>query len=203
MKAIVIDKLVLFTRNNNPSYSKTDLEKIRYGLEAIYLTVVKAIIFITVCLFLGLLEEFIILTIIFSGIRFFAFGLHAPNSFVCLMLSGFVFIFSSYLSNFIVIDTKIKILLSIICVFLILLYAPADTYKRPLIHKKRRKIYKMLSFFVSFIYCFISCCIKNVFLANCFLFSVIIETLLIIPISYKILNLPYSNYKKYNGEGRD
>ena len=203
MKTIVVNKLVMFIENNSPSYSKTDLEKIKYGLEATYLTIVKAIIFMIVCFFLGLLKEFVFLTIIFSGIRLFAFGLHAPNSFVCLILSGFVFIFASYLSTFMIIETPIKIIFFVICIILLLLYAPADTHKRPLIHKKKRRIYKILSFFVSIVYCFISLVTKNNFLSNCLLFSVIIEILLIMPISYKLLNLPYNNYKKYKRGNRE
>ncbi|HHT38001.1 MAG TPA: accessory regulator AgrB [Mollicutes bacterium] len=198
MKNAVINKLLMVIEKNDNSYNNIHIEKISYGLEAIYLLLGKTILFVTVSFFLNLLKEFLLLTIIFSGIRLYAFGLHAPNSRICLFLSGSVFIFTSYLASVLVINLFIKILIFIICFIIIILYAPADTHKRPLINKKRRKKYKLLSSLTAIFYGLLSFFISNNLVSNCLIFSLVIESLLIIPISYRLLNLPYNNYKSYH-----
>jgi accessory gene regulator B len=182
---------------NNPNYTQKELEKIRYGLEGVYLTITKSIILIIIASILGILKEFLIFTILFNGIRLFAFGLHASKSYICLIFSGTIFIMAPFLATSLVLNTYIKLALWILCLFLIILYAPADTYKRPLINKTKRLRFKGLSILVGLIYGWLSIYIDNAFLSNCFLFSLITEILMILPISYKLLKLPYKNYKNY------
>ena len=78
-----------------------------------------------------------------------------------------------------------------------MLYSPADTKKRPIVNKKRRKIYKILSTIISISYVTLSIIIKNSYIENCLIFSIILQNILISPITYKIFKLPYNNYKEY------
>ena len=94
-------------------------------------------------------------------------------------------------------NTSSKIIIGIIFTIGILLFSPADTKKRPIINKKRRKIYKILSTIISIIYVILSVIIKNNYIENCLIFSIILQNILISPITYKIFNLPYNNYKEY------
>ena len=90
-----------------------------------------------------------------------------------------------------------SLLAASVCVISFTLYAPADTEKHPLIHKKKREIYRIITTIESLIYTFVCLYTKNIFLSNATMFALMIETILIIPLSYKIFKLPYNNYKNY------
>jgi accessory gene regulator B len=127
----------------------------------------------------------------------FAFGLHASKSYICLVFSGMIFIIAPFLASSLVLNTYIKLILWLLCLIMIILYAPADTHKRPLINTRKRLKFKSLSVLVGLIYGLLSLYLNNNFLSNCFLLSLMTEVLMIIPISYKLLKLPYKNYKNY------
>ena len=90
-----------------------------------------------------------------------------------------------------------KIIIGSILTITISIFSPADTKKRPIINKKRRKIYKILSTIISIIYVLLSVKIENNYIENCLIFSIILQNILISPITYKIFKLPYNNYKEY------
>lgn len=86
--------------------------------------------------------------------------------------------------------------MGIFSIILIFIYAPADTYKHPLVNKKKRLIWKYLTTINTIILVFISILIKDNCIANLIIFAIYTEILLINPISYQLLDLPYNNYKK-------
>ena len=182
----------------NNKYDSLTMEKIKYGLEGIYLTISKTIILIIICSFLGILMEFLILTILFNGIRLFAFGLHLSKSSLCLFISGFVFITFTCLASDYLWSPFTKLFVWVICFIIIFLYAPADTHKRPLVNEKKRRKFKFLSIVIAFLYGIIAVLSNNILLSNCLIFSLIIESSIILPVSYKLFGLPYNNYKNYH-----
>lgn len=80
-------------------------------------------------------------------------------------------------------------------------YAPADTEKRPLINKKKRIIYKVLTLVITFIYLVISLILKNQTIINALYLSTILETIQILPVTYKLYGVRYNNYKNYKKGG--
>ena len=84
---------------------------------------------------------------------------------------------------------------------LMLKYAPADTEKRPLINKNKRIIYKVLTLVITFIYLVISLILKNQIIINALYLSTILETIQILPITYKLYGVRYNNYKNYKKGG--
>ena len=75
--------------------------------------------------------------------------------------------------------------------------APADTKKRPIVNKKRRLIYKIISTILTIIFGITSIIIKNNFVSNCLLMAIVMQNLMISPLTYKLFNLPYDNYKTF------
>lgn len=184
-------------KNKFPDYSKEKLEIIEYGLEGFYLTMSKLIVIFALGFILGKLKKILMLLLFYNIIRFFAFGLHAKKSYQCLIMSLLFFIGGVYICDYMYISLELKAIILIISIFLIYKYAPADTEKRPLVNKKKRKMYKIYSILTSLIYSiFIILCSDNV-VSNYLLVGLIAETLMILPLSYKILKLPYCNYKNY------
>lgn len=184
-------------KSNNKNISDEQMEIINYGLESIYLTLIKIIVIFFLALLLGIFKEVLIMVLSYNIIRFFAFGLHAPNSISCLFTSSILFIGGAYLSMYLYIPLNIKIFLSIICVILISIYAPADTEKRPLINEKKRKRHKFLSIITSVIMAIILIFFHYHYLSNFLLIGLVEEIIMILPITYRLYKLPYNNYKTY------
>ncbi len=180
-----------------PKYSKDKVDEIMYGVEGIYLTITKTIIISLIALILGVFKELIFLLISFNFIRLFAFGMHANKSWICLLFSSTLFLGGAYLCKILVIPKNILITLFLIVLLIISIYAPSDTVKRPLIKKKRRIIFKILSMTVVIIYFILTLIIKNNLFINAIIIGLIIECILILPTTYMIFKMPYKNYKSY------
>ena len=181
----------------NKHYTKNEIDIIKYGLETIYLSVTKMIIIFLLAYMLSIIKEVLILLITYNIIRSQAFGLHASKSIYCLISSIIFFIGGAYLCKYIVINRWLLISLSLLCNILLFLYAPADTHKRPLINKNKRKRFKLLSTILGIIYTIIIIVYIDNPITNFLLIGMIEAVLMILPISYKIFKLPYNNYKTY------
>jgi len=181
----------------NKKYSSNEIEIIKYGLETIYLTLTKMIIIFALAYFLNILKEVVLLSLTYNIIRSQAFGLHAKKSIYCLISSIIFFIGGAYLCKYLILPNWLIVVISTICNILLILYAPADTHKRPLINEKRRKKFKLLSATFGIIYTIIIIIFINYQIAYFLLVGMIEAVLMILPITYKIFNLPYNNYKNY------
>lgn len=197
MKKLIINKCMELVTTYNKDLSQRDIDKIKYGLEGLYLTITKLIFIIIVSIILGIWKETLLLIIIFNGIRLTAFGVHAKRSIDCLISSTLFFILFPIICIKLTIPLIVKIILFIPLTVLIGIFAPADTEKRPLINKKKRKIYKILSIIISIIYMTIAIVIKDNTLSNCFIFAIVIQIIIMLPITYKIFGVSYNNYKTY------
>lgn len=191
MKEVFL-KYSLQTINANKEWDEENLEKIRYGLEGIYLTIVKLVILMALAIILNVEMLFLINLVFFNILRFFAFGVHARNSTQCLITSTVMFIIFPILSTSIDFPLPVQIIIASICVLLFLLYAPADTHKRPQKNKKKRQIRKAFAVTISIVYVFLIIMLKG--LNQIILCSLMTETIMILPITYRILGVPYKNH---------
>lgn len=196
MQDIIIKKCMNIV-SENKDFSNDKLEEIEYGLISIYMLITKSIIIFGLAYILGIFSELLIFMILYNFIRIPSFGLHASKSSICLISSATAFIGSLYLSMYLNINIYIKLILGIYTIIRIYKNAPADTEKRPIINKKRRYIYKYISSLVAVTYIIISLYIKDNFISNALLFSLIIQTFMISPYVYKMFNMKYDNYKDY------
>lgn len=195
MKEKFISSSINLIKSNN-KYSNEDIEKIEYGLEGIYLTFTKLIIIIALAIIFGFFKELVIVLVLFNIIRFFAFGFHAKDSLTCLITSIILILGLTYLMINININIYIKYIIIAISLINYILFAPADTIKRPLTNIKKRKYRKIGAITILLIYSILLLYFKDKLISNMLLTSIIIEGILINPITYKIFNMPYKNYKK-------
>ena len=177
MKKFLIKRTMNFIKNNT-KYDDVKLKEIEYGLVGIYLLISKTIVIFFIALILGIFKEMIIFTLIYNIIRLTSFGLHATKSWICLLFSSIAFIGIPYLCLTIIIPIYIKAILGILGIYFMFKNSPADTKKRPIVNKKRRAIYKTISTILTIIYSFISIFTKNNLIANCMIFSIILQNLL-------------------------
>lgn len=197
MKAVFINNSMSLIKKYYPDYSDVRLEELKYGLLGLYLLISKSIIIFGIALFLGIFKELLIFTIIYNILRASSFGMHASKSWICLVASTTIFIFSTYLSANTSIPINIKITFGIIGIMLIFKNSPADTKKRPIVSPKRRKIYKLISTMIAIAFAVASIVINNNFLSNAFILSLLIQCVFTSPTMYKICGEPYDNYKSY------
>lgn len=196
MKNKVLNFCMNSVKKNN-SYDEEKLEIIQYGLEGLYLLFSKLIIIGILAYFLGIFKELVIFIIIYNIIRMPSFGLHATKSWICLLSSTIIFIGVPLICKYLILITPIKIILGFVLTLLFFKNAPADTHKRPIVNSKRRLTYKIISTVTSIVFVICSIYIKDNFIANCFIFSLIVQNFMISPFTYKIFKLPYNNYKTY------
>ena len=179
-------------------YNDEQLEIIAYGLEGVYLTLTKTVVIFLIAYVLGIFKEMLMLLISYNIIRSQSFGIHASKSIYCLISSIIMFIGGSLACKYCVLPFELIVSLALICNICLLLYAPADTHKRPLVNNKKRKRFKLLSFLLGSIYTMLIVIFRNNFIVNYLLFGMIEAVIMILPITYKTFNLPYNNYKTYN-----
>jgi len=197
MKQNILNHCLGFISSNRPDIDEIKLDEIRYGLEAIYMTITKTVVIFTISIILDIFIEMFLLLLFFNILRTTGFGLHATKSWICLLSSTLIFIFLPFISKIIYIPIFIKSILGVIAIILIFIYAPADTIKRPIINKNRRAIYKSLTTISCIILTLTSIIIKDNTISNLIIFGVYTEVILILPITYKIFGLSYNNYLNY------
>ncbi len=196
MKKAFLDSSIRFI-GSYKELCQEDIEKLRYGLEGIYLTVTKLIIIAIVSLVLGILKEVIITLLLFNLLRFTGFGFHAEKSIQCLFLSLVQFVFIPYALLNISISKSFAVIICILCILNYLLFAPADTINRPLPNVKKRKIRKWSTVIIGISYSILLLVFSDSFLCPLFLSSLIVEAIVINPLIYIVFKQPYNNYKTY------
>ena len=196
MKEIIINKAMNYIKKKG-NYSEEKLAEIKYGLSTLYINITKTIVIFTLDYFLEIIKELLLILLFYGLLRLTGFGLHAKKSWQCWIGSLFTFLLLPFLVKALTINIYIRIIISILSIIFIAIYAPADTEKRPLIRKNRRILYKIICTITAIILTIYSFYIKNTLIQNSILFSLMLECIMISPLSYKIFKLKYANYKNY------
>ena len=194
MKAIFMNRTISFLKKYC-TYSDEEIEKLEYGLEGIYLTITKLIIIFITAALLGIVKEFITLIFLFNIIRYTGFGFHANKSYECLLFSAFCFLIIPIFFINLNLTKFIYILICLFCIFNYLLFAPADTIKRPLINKKKRIIRKIITIIIGITYFLVGLLLFNHWISSILLSALVIEAIVVNPITYYFFRQPYNNFK--------
>lgn len=198
IKKFIIKRCISTIKNNYPEYDQEKLEKIQYGLESIYLSTTKVVVIILLSVLLGILKETLLVLFFFNLLRTSGFGLHASKSWECWISSVPIFVISPIICKYVNIPLYILLIIATISIIFFICFAPADTHKRPLIRRKKRITYKIITITTGIIYLIFIIFTKEIILRNCLAISMLIESILICPLTYKVFKLPYNNYKTYN-----
>lgn len=180
------------------SISDYDKKKVKYGLEGLYLTITKMVLLTILALLLNMFKEFILVVVFFNVIRYTGFGFHAEKSYQCLLFSTFNLIAIPFLLLHIQLSNFFVYTICAICIFHYLLFAPADTKKRPLSNKRKRIIRKIITVMIGFIYTLMIILLNNTYWTSIILSAMIIQAIIISPLIYRLFNQPYNNYKALN-----
>lgn len=197
MKYLPIIKCMNLIKKKQPHLTDVELEKIEYGLAGVYLSATKLIIISIVAILLGQFRETIIFVSIYALIKMHSYGLHATKSWICLMSSLLTFIPLTWLAIHGTIPFIIKYIIGVIGIGMIYKNSPADTYKKPIINKSKRHKHQLYATLTAIIFAILSITINNVFIANCLILALLLQSLITSPVIYSVFNLPFNNYLRY------
>lgn len=197
MKKKFIEKSIQII-SSSKSMSTLDEKKYRYGLEAFYNTFTKLIVLLVLALILGVIKELILITLVYSSLRLYGFGIHAKKSWQCWITTIPIYIGGCLLVRYVNISIQGFLILWSIVFIVFALYAPADTPARPLIRKKKRIRAKILSLIILSFYLGIGLYFRNQLLTNCIIYGLLMEGIAIHPLTYKVFHTKFNNYKEYD-----
>ncbi|HBY21099.1 MAG: hypothetical protein A2Y24_07320 [Clostridiales bacterium GWE2_32_10] len=177
--------------------SVEELQKVKYGIDILILNSYKLVIVFFLAYLLGILTQIFLFMLSYGFIRAFAFGMHARKGSTCLIATCLIFLGLTYYSPLILLDNLYISVLFIINIISLMLFAPADTEKRPIINPKKRKILRIkaisaltLLYLIAIFYC-------DSLTATILTLSTTVACIMINPILYKIAGQTYDNYKSY------
>lgn len=196
----ICESLLKKIRKEMPDIDDERAEVILYGLQLIVGEVPKIILLFAVAILLkiGWLVIFAYATML--PYKIVAGGFHLKTNLGCMIGTFVVYFGNVLISKYIVLFTETKYLLTlftlIFSIIMICLYAPADTINLPILRQKERKTKKVLSYILAIITLIASLLVQNNTLSNILLFNVLIETICISKLAYRITKNEYG-YKTY------
>ena len=180
------------------TYNELDLIKLKYGFEGLYSLILKTTITILASIILNVFQETLLLMLFYLGLRTFSYGLHAKSNIACWITTLTIYIGIPILSKFITIPIIISYSILIISLISMILWAPADTPKKPLIRKIQRQKCKIFAIIVAIAYIIIFTINKINVINNMIIYASLIQIIFINPLTYKLTNTRFNNYKYYH-----
>lgn len=198
----MVDKICEFLTNKirkeMPEIDDERAEIINYGLQNIIGEIPKIILTFVLAI---VLDVFYLTLIAFASVsiyRAFSGGFHAKTHIACILFTNLFYIGNAYVSQLFVIESYfIKyIIIGIVWIFsmfMIKLYAPADTENVPILRKKERRSKQILSYITMTITLLVAVFIKTPVISNIIIIGVFLQTLTITRFVYKLTNNKYGH----------
>ena len=196
----ICENLLKKIRQESPDINDERAEVIFYGLELIIGEIPKFFILLTLAYMLGVLKESILLVIMMTPYRITSGGVHLHTHIGCIIATSVFYIGNAVLSKYLVLTRTVEyIITGIVWAFsmiMIKLYAPADTEEVPILRKKERRTKKILSYIFAIATLGAALIVKDSTLSNILMFNVLIETICISKLAYKMTRNEYG-YETY------
>lgn len=200
----MIDKICEFLTNKirkeMPEIDDERAEIINYGLQNIIGEIPKIFITLGIALIFGIFDLTFYTFLILLPYKAFSGGFHLKTHIGCIICTTAMYCGIALLSKYIILTEIAKyILIALIWVFgmwMVKLYAPADTENVPILRKKDRRKKQILSYIALTIGLAIALLIPYGEIANILIFGSFIQTLCITKFVYKITNNKYG-YEVY------
>ncbi|MBE5664659.1 accessory gene regulator AgrB [Staphylococcus sp. SS60] len=173
-----IDQFATYLQKRN-NLDHIQFLQVRLGMQVLAKNIGKLIVMYTIAYILDIFIYALITNLSFYIIRRYAHGAHAPSSFWCYIESITLFIILPLLLLHLHINGTIMIVLTIICLGLVIKYAPAATKKKP-IPKRLIKQKKYLSIIISTILFIVTLLVTEQY-AQFIQLGIIIEAITLLP----------------------
>ena len=188
-------------REQIPDINDERAEVINYGLQLIIGEIPKLILLFALAAIFKIALLVIFAYISMLPYKIVAGGFHLKTNIGCTIGTLLIYYGNVFISKNIVFQPEWLKLLSVgfiwvLSIIMIKKYAPADTMNLPILRKKDRRIKKNLSYLFATLTLIVGLIIKNNTLSNILIFNVLIETLCITQLAYKITKNEYG-YRTY------
>jgi len=190
--------LIKQMRSQMPEIDDERAEVIKYGLENLIGELPKAFFMFVLATILGVLDLTVISFFSIVVYRAFSGGFHAKTHIACMIWTNLLYIGNVFLSKVIVYEQEFIKYFLIFAVWafsmlMIKLYAPADTENVPILSKKDRKQKRILSYITMTMTLIVALFIEDRVISNIIVFGILLQTLTITRIAYKITNNKYGH----------
>ncbi len=200
----MIDSICTFLTNRirkeMPEIDDERAEVINYGLQNIVGEIPKIFLLFVIAFVFGMLKEVIFMFIILIPYRGASGGFHLKTHIGCILGTTVFYCGVVFLSQHIVLVNIAKYILIgiswILGMFMIKLYAPADTENVPILSNKERKKKQIISYISYTIGLVAALFIKNDVISNILIFGNILQTLTITRLAYRLTKNKYG-YEVY------
>ncbi len=195
------NKLTQKIRNKMPEIDDERAEVINYGLQLVMGEIPKLFVLILIAYALGVFKLTILALIFITPYKTFSGGVHLKTHIGCIAATSIFYIGNAFASKYIIIESAyIKHILIgaiwIFSIFMIKLYAPADTEEVPILRKKDRKLKKIMSYITMTLTLTVAIFIKDSVVSNLLMFGILLQTITITRFIYKMTNSKYG-YEEY------
>lgn len=200
----MIDKICMFLTNKirkeMPEIDDERAEVINYGLQNIIGEIPKIFITLGIAYLLGIFKLTLITFLVIMPYRSFSGGFHLKTHLGCIICTTIFYCVIAFASKYIVLEQAIKYVLIFLVwvfgMFMVKLYAPADTENVPILRKKDRRKKQILSYIALSVGLIVASFVPSNELANILIFGNLVQTLFITKFVYKITNNKYG-YEVY------
>lgn len=196
MKKKIIDRITHSIAENR-GYDDKQIKTIKYGLEGLYNNLTKILVTLILVLIFDCFIEFVCLFISYLFMRKYSFGIHANTSLMCWLTTIPIYVGGSLLIKYFDFNIYIVYPIWVFGFISFILWAPADTPKRPLIHENTRKKQKIKTCIIAIVYLLIIFIAKSTLLRDSITIAIALQAIIINPLTYKITKTPFNNYKTY------
>lgn len=183
-----------------PELNDEKIEILDYGLHLIIGEIPKVFIMILLAFLLGVGDLALLAFLLMLPYRSYSGGFHLKTHIGCILCTTSFYAGTALLSKYITLSIEAKyiaiIMIWVFGMFMIKLYAPADTENVPVISKKERKKRKIASYIIFSISLIAAAIIQNRIISNILIFGMLIQTLAITRLAYKITKNKYG-YEEY------
>ena len=187
-------------RNEMSDVDDERAEVIEYGLQILIGEIPKLFIMLGVAYILGIFKLSILTFFILLIYRGASGGFHLHTHIGCIVSTCIFYCGIALLSKYIILQDFAKyILIALVWIFgvwMVKLYAPADTEDVPILDKKTRKQKQILAYISLTIGLLIALFIKNPIIVNIIIFGYFLQTCTITKIAYRLTKNQYG-YEVY------
>ena len=195
----MIDKICEFLtkkiRKEMPDVDDEKAEVIYYGLQNIIGEIPKIFITLGISAIIGIFDLTLYTFLILMPYKSFSGGFHLKTHIGCILCTTALYCGIALLAKYVFLDELTKyILIGFVWVFgmwMIKLYAPADTENVPILQKKVRRKKQVLSYIALTIGLIAASFIPSKEITNILVFGSLIQTISITKFAYKITNNKY------------
>ena len=201
----MIDTICTFLTNRirkeMPEIDDERAEVINYGLQNIVGEIPKIFLLFIIAFILGMFKEVLFMFIVLTPYRGASGGFHLKTHLGCIVGTTAFYCGIVLLSQHIILEDITKYILIgiswIFGMFMIKLYAPADTENVPILSKKDRKKKQIIAYIAYTIGLIAALLIQNNIISNILLFGNLLQTLTITKLAYRLTKNKYG-YEVYS-----